>query len=158
LQRSLVRLALLLVIGGVVAQPTGAVAQADLRPLSAEDCAVWAAMGRAYLHWGKDAPPSQQFQIFYRPSGKGYVEQCPWAAMGITPSPADRYDPDNTSFFTGPDYSNGGQTAVVHYGTKLTAKGADSKPGPPFMEGWSCTLTKTAGRWTLKGCDQDFIT
>ncbi|HLI66822.1 MAG TPA: hypothetical protein VKU90_10705 [Caulobacteraceae bacterium] len=127
-------------------------------PLSKEDCAVWVALGRAYLGWGTAPPNPLQFQIFYRPQGAGYVEQCPWRALGVTPLPPGKPDPDNFSFFTGPDYSDAGRKAVVRYGVKLTAKDVAGKPRPRFMEGWTCTLTKTGGRWTFAGCDESVIT
>ena len=48
------------------------------------------------------APDISQFAIFYRPREIGYVEQCPWADLGVERLKATKPDPDNMRFFTAP--------------------------------------------------------
>jgi hypothetical protein len=114
-----------------------------------DTCRIVALLGRALLGWGTTPPDSSQFAIFYRPEGDGYVEQCPWAAMGIEPLPPGAPDMDNMRFFTEPRYQDGGLTAEVAFITKLTARDAAGRPQPPYINQVNLTLRKVDGLWTL---------
>ena len=90
-----------------------------------------------------------QFAIFYRPEGDGYVEQCPWKALGITPLPPGEPDMDNMQYFTAPKYEDGGQTAGVSFVVKLVGRDPGGRPLPPYINQTELTLRKVDGRWTL---------
>ena len=130
-------------------QPPAAKSQADLKP---EDCNVFVVLGRHLLDWGKTAPDLTQFAIFYRPQDGGYVEQCPWKALGVTPLPPGQPDLTNMRFFTAPKYSADGTAAAVNFVTRMTGG------GHVFMSVTECGLTKTAGQWAVVECRQTMIT
>jgi hypothetical protein len=125
----------------------------DPKTLNAEDCKVFAPLGRAMLGWGKTPPSAVQFPIFYRPQGGGYVEQCPWKALGVTPLPLPAFpDLKNVNFFTTPTYSPDGRVAsvsfVVHRNNGLHV----------FVSQKDCKLEKTGKAWRFVACTQGPIT
>lgn len=143
---------------------TSAMAQANAgravegEVLNPEDCKVMAVLGRELLHWDKQKPDVSMFAIFYRPEAGGYVEQCPWRALGVTPLPPGSPDMHNMRFFTQPRYGSDGKSASVNFVTKMVAVGADGKPMRPFIEVEECTLSKRGDDWHLEGCAQRAIT
>jgi hypothetical protein len=114
-----------------------------------DTCQIVAMLGRALLGWGTAPPDISQFAIFYRPDGDGYVEQCPWAEMGIEPLPPGRPDMDNMRYFTAPRYEGGGLAAEVAFITKRVARDARGRPLPPYIDQVNLTVRKVDGRWTL---------
>jgi hypothetical protein len=114
-----------------------------------DTCQIIALLGRALLSWGTAPPDVSQFAIFYRPDGDGYVEQCPWAEMGITPLPAGKPDLDNMRYFTEPRYEAGGSTAEVAFVTKLVARDPKGSPMPPYINQVNLTVRKVDGTWML---------
>jgi hypothetical protein len=110
-------------------------------PLGGDDCQIFALLGREILGWGEKAPDTSQFAVFYRPDeGGGYVEQCPWAQLGITPLPPGEPDRDNMRYFTQPKYDEGGRAMA------------------PYINQANLTLRKIGGRWTLTAREQGPMT
>ena len=151
MRRTLGSIALIAALSASVAsaQPAGeSDASADLNP---EDCPVFVALGRGLLHWSQTPPDKVQFAIFYRPSGGGYVEQCPWAKLGVTPVPPGEPDANNMHFFTAPVYSGGGRSAAVSFVVRLKGVGV-------LINQTDCKLEKVDDRWRLIGCSQGPMT
>jgi hypothetical protein len=123
-----------------------------------DDCQIYALLGRELLKWDERPPDVSMFAIFYRPEGDGYVEQCPWAELGVTPLPPGRPDMDNMQFFTQPTHADDGLTASVAYVTKLVARGADGRARPPYINQVDLTLAKVDGHWVLKSRRQGPMT
>ncbi len=123
-----------------------------------DDCEIFTLLGREILGWGKVDPDISQFAIFYRPQGDGFVEQCPWAALGVEPLKATKPDPDNMRFFTQPKYSADGKTASVSFVTKLVGRNPDGSARPPFISQEDLSLAKTEGHWRLVSRKQGPIT
>jgi hypothetical protein len=119
------------------------------RPAADDSCQIVALLGRELLAWGRVPPDISQFAIFYRPDGDGYVEQCPWAEMGIAPLPAGEPDMDNMQYFTEPKYDDAGLTAEVAFITKRVARDAAGRAQPPYINQVDLTLRKVDGAWTL---------
>ena len=115
----------------------------------ADTCAIFVVLGREVLGWDETPPDISQFAVFYRPQGDGYVEQCPWAELGITALPLGRPDPDNTRFFTEPEYSESGRKALVRFVIQRVARGPEGRPQPPFISQERLTLAKADERWVL---------
>jgi hypothetical protein len=114
-----------------------------------DDCEIFTLLGREILGWGKVDPDISQFAIFYRPQGGGYVEQCPWADLGVEPLKAAKPDPDNMRFFTAPKYGADGKTATVSFVTHLVGRNPDGSARPPFISQEELSLTKIDGHWRL---------
>jgi hypothetical protein len=114
-----------------------------------DDCAIFTLLGREILRWGKVDPDISQFAIFYRPQGDGFVEQCPWADLGVERLKATKPDPDNMRFFTAPKYSADGQSATVAFVTKLVGRNRDGSALPPFISQEELSLKKVDGHWRL---------
>ena len=146
-----------LIAATATAQPA-AVQTPERDRLNPEDCKVMAVLGREWLHWDRQKPDLSMFAIFYRPQGGGYVEQCPWRAMGVTPLPPGQPDLHNMRFFTQPRYADDGRSASVNFVTRLVAIGADGKPLSPFVQVETCTLTKPAEDWIFQACALAAIT
>lgn len=126
--------------------------------MAADDtCQIVALLGRVLLGWGTTPPDNSQFVIFYRPDGGSYVEQCPWAEMGIEPPPGQP-DMDNMRYFTEPRYHDGGLAAEVAFITKLVARDAAGRPQPPYINQVNLTVRKVDGAWTLAGQRQGPVT
>lgn len=123
-----------------------------------DDCEIFALLGREILGWGKVDPDISQFAIFFRPQGDGFVEQCPWAALGVEPLKATKPDPDNMRFFTAPKYSADGQSATVAFVTKLVGRNPDRSARPPFISQEELSLKKVDGHWHLVGRKLSAIT
>jgi hypothetical protein len=115
------------------------------------DCEIFTLLGREILGWGKVDPDISQFAIFYRyrPQGGGYVEQCPWAKLGIEPLKAAKPDPDNMRYFTAPKYGADGKAATVSFVTHLVGRNPDGSARPPFISQEELSLTKIDGHWRL---------
>ena len=116
---------------------------------SDDDCQIFALLGREVLDWDKTPPDVSQFALFYRPDGDGYVEQCPWAQLGVTPPPLGKPDMDRMRYFTRPAYSDDKTVAGVAFITKLVARDQGGRPLPPFIDQINLTVRKDNGRWTL---------
>ncbi len=114
-----------------------------------DDCEIFTLLGREILGWGKVDPDISQFAIFYRPQGNGFVEQCPWADLGVERLKATKPDRDNMRFFTAPKYSADGKTATVSFVTHLVGRNPDGSARPPFISQEELSLTKMDGRWRL---------
>jgi hypothetical protein len=127
-------------------------------PSDCDDCQIYALLGRELLKWGERAPDVSMFAIFYRPEGDGYVEQCPWAELGVTPLAPGEPDMDNMQFFTQPSYSDDGHSASVAYITKLVARDRRGRARPPYVNQQNLTLSKLDGRWVLKRRQQGPMT
>jgi hypothetical protein len=95
------------------------------------------------------APDISQFSVFYRPKGDSYVEQFPWAELGETALPPGKPDPDNMRYFTQPEYTDNGLTAVAHFVTSLVARDERGRAQHPYMNQVTLTLKKIDGRWIL---------
>jgi hypothetical protein len=120
----------------------------DQSPIS-DTCQIVALLGRELLGWGKVPPDISQFPIFYRPEGDGYVEQCPWAAMGIEALPPGQPDMDHMQFFTAPRYADDGLAAELSFITKLVARDAKGRPLSPYINQVDLTVSKIDGHWAL---------
>lgn len=116
-----------------------------------DDCEIFTLLGREILGWGKVEPDISQFAIFYRPQGDGFVEQCPWANLGVERLKATKPDPDNMRFFTAPKYSADRKTASVNFVTHLVGRNPDGTARPPFISQEDLSLAKTGGHWRLVG-------
>ena len=114
-----------------------------------DDCEIFTLLGREILGWGKVDPDISQFAIFYRPQGDGFVEQCPWADLGVERLKATKPDRDNMRFFTAPKYSADRKTATVSFVTHLVARNRDGSARPPFISQEELSLTKFDGHWRL---------
>jgi hypothetical protein len=114
-----------------------------------DDCEIFALLGRELLGWGKVDPDISQFAIFYMPQGSGFVEQCPWADLGVKRLKATKPDPDNMRFFTAPKYSADGNTAAVSFVTRLVGRNPDGSARPPFISQEELSLKKVDGHWRL---------
>jgi hypothetical protein len=123
-----------------------------------DDCEIFTLLGREILGWGKVDPDISQFAIFYRPQGDGFVEQCPWAALGVEPLKATKPDPDNMRFFTQPRYSADGKTATVSFVTKLVGRNPDGSARPPFISQEELSLAQVEGHWRLVSRKMSAIT
>jgi hypothetical protein len=96
-------------------------------------------------------PDISQFAIFYRPQGGGFVEQCPWAELGVDRLEASKPDLDNMRFFTAPKYSGDGKVASVTFVTKLVGRNPDGSARPPFISEEELSLAQMEGHWRLVG-------
>jgi hypothetical protein len=114
-----------------------------------DDCEIFTLLGREILGWGKVDPDISQFAIFYRPQGNGFVEQCPWADLGVERLKATKPDPDNMRYFTAPKYSADGKTATVSFVTHLVGRNPDGSARPPFISQEELSLAKIDGHWRL---------
>jgi hypothetical protein len=123
-----------------------------------DDCQIFTLLGREVLGWGKVKPDISQFAVFYRPHGDGFVEQCPWADLGVERLQADKPDPDNMRFFTAPKYSADGKAATVSFVTKLVGRNPDGSARPPFISQEDLSLAKVDGHWRLVSRKQGPIT
>ena len=140
------------VVAVSAAAQTRAGALAESGDLNLEDCKVMAALGRELLHWDKQAPDVSMFAIFYRPQGGGYVEQCPWRTLGVTPLPPGLPDLNSMRFFTSPQYGGDGKSASVDFVTRLLSSDAGGHPARPFLRVETCALVKQGEDWRFKGC------
>ena len=113
------------------------------------DCEIFTLLGREILGWGKVDPDISQFAIFYRPQGDGFVEQCPWADLGVERIKATKPDRDNMRYFTAPKYSADGKTATVSFVTHLVGRNPDGSARPPFISQEELSLQKIDGHWRL---------
>ena len=160
-----------LIIGSLtlfLMQPAGLTARAEMvtqsqpseiskdAPLTAAECQVWTALGRSLFGWGAKPADARHFVIFYRPSGGGYVEQCPWAQLGVKPPRMQKPNLDDVEFFGTPVFENRGQTTVVDKTIRLNGKKAG--PHGVFMQTDRCTLHKVNKVWVLNGCQTLAIT
>src|SRR4051794_34647837 len=107
-----------------------------------DTCQIVALLGRVLLGWDTTPPDISQFAIFYRPEGDAYVEQCPWAAMGIKPPPPGKPDMDNMRYFTQPRYQDGGLTAEIVFVTNLVARDPAGRAQPPYINQLDLTVRK----------------
>ena len=114
-----------------------------------DDCKIFCLLGRELLGWGETPPDISQFAVFYRPEGNGYVEQCPWKRLGVTPLPPGKQNTDNMRFFTQPRYENAGATAIVSFVTYLVTHDERADPQPPYVRQQDLTLAKANGRWEI---------
>ena len=114
-----------------------------------DDCEIFTLLGREILGWGKVDPDISQFAIFYRPQGDGYVEQCPWADLGVERLKATKPDRDNMRYFTAPKYGADGKTATVSFVTHLVGRNPDGSARPPFISQEELSLAKIDGHWRL---------
>jgi hypothetical protein len=122
--------------------------------MECDDCEIFVLLGRELLDWGKVPPDISQFSVFYRPEDDGYVEQFPWAELGVTALPPGKPDPDKMRFFTQPEYTDGGLTAVARFVTYLVARDESGRERPPYMNSVTLTLKKIDGRWILVSREQ----
>lgn len=114
-----------------------------------DDCEIFTLLGREILNWGTVELDISQFAIFFRPQGSGFVEQCPWADLGVRPLQATKPNPDNMRFFTAPKYSSDRRSATVTFVTKLIARNPDGSARPPFISDEELSLAKIEGHWHL---------
>jgi hypothetical protein len=114
-----------------------------------DSCQIFALLGRELLAWGERPPDVSQFAIFYRPEGDGYVEQCPWKDLGITPLPPGEPDMDNMQYFTAPRFADDLLTAEVSFVVKLVGRDDGGRSLPPYIDQTDLTLRKVDGCWTL---------
>jgi hypothetical protein len=126
--------------------------------MASDDCEIFVVLGRELLGWGKVAPDISQFSVFYHPEGDGYVEQCPWADLNVTVLPPGAPDMNNMRYFTQPEYTDGGLTAVSHFVTCLVARDERGRAQPPYINQVTLTLKKVDGRWTLASRVQGPVT
>ncbi len=119
--------------------------------IAKDECEIYALFGREILGWGKVEPDISQFAVFYRPQGDGFVEQCPWADLGVDRLQAAEPDLDNMRFFTAPKYSGDGKAATVSFVTKLVGRNPDGSARPPFISEEELSLAKIEGHWRLVG-------
>jgi hypothetical protein len=124
----------------------------------ANDCEIFALLGRELLDWGKTAPDVSQFKIFYRPGRDGFVQQCPWAKMGVTPLPPGRPSEDNVRYFTQPMYDDARTSAAVSLVTSLVVRDARGKPRPAHINQLNLKLKKIDERWVLISKEQGPMT
>lgn len=128
---------------------------------SADDCAIFAVVGKAQVGW-TDKPPARALfgRLPLKSDGSGtYLVECRWADYGLgepeegTPrSPAGFY-------FSRPVYGRGGKTATL----KVTIGAfpqpdAEGRAPPPFMQESECSLTKERTGWKLVACKVTAIT
>jgi hypothetical protein len=116
-------------------------------PMECDDCEIFVLLGRELLGWGKVPPDISQFAVFYRQEGDSYVEQFPWAELGVAALPPGKPDPDNMRYFTQPEYTDNGLTAVAHFVTSLVARDERGRALPPYMN--SVILDAQKDRWAL---------
>ena len=127
-------------------------------PLGCDDCEIFAVLGRELLDWGRTPPDASQFAVFFRPEGDGYVEQCPWAQLGVAPLPAGPPDPDDMRYFTRPAYADGATRAEVKFVTRKVARDARGRALPPYVNQVNLTLKKVGGAWVLTAREQGPMT
>jgi hypothetical protein len=120
-------------------------------PASAEDCAVLAEAGKAYLQWGT-TPPSD---MMWRGS---FGADCDWPAHGmaapVVAPPQDGPYYEGLRFgFDQPVYSGDGMTATVVVGVAGNASATRY-----FITDSVCTTQKKEGRWQRAVCVRHMIT
>jgi hypothetical protein len=123
-----------------------------------DESEIYVLLGREILGWGKVEPDISQFAIFYRPQGDGYVEQFPWADLGVDRLQATKPDLDNMRFFTAPKFSDDRKAAKVSFVTKLVGRDTEGRARPPFISEEDLSLAKIDGRWHLVDRKQSRIT
>lgn len=123
-----------------------------------DESEIYVLLGREILGWGKVEPDISQFAIFYRPQGDGFVEQFPWADLGVDRLQATKPDLDNMRFFTAPKFSSYGKAANVSFVTKLVGRNPDGSARPPFISEEDLSLAKIEGHWRLVGRRRSRIT
>ena len=140
--------------------------QAETAPLkqpvehaSAEDCAVFAALGKQHLHWDSEPPEQDMFPVFNTKDGGSYVEDCPWKALGLSEPNIGNPSSRSGFYFSRPEFSLRGIKASLTYSYFIKSdRTEDGKEYAPFVAQYRCVLRKSIGRWQLINCKLGAIT
>ncbi len=117
---------------------------------SADDCAVFAAVGRAQLNWGSSPPIYALSPDWKREGGRTYVQDCAWTRLGLAEPQIAAHATDLSFYFTPPVYDRKRGKAVVQLATSVRSK--DAKP-LFFMALKACKLERKAAAWRLVRCE-----
>jgi hypothetical protein len=118
---------------------------------SADDCAVFAAVGRAQLNWGSAAPIYHLSPIWKRDGGPTYVQDCDWSRLGLARPAIASAASDLSFYFTPPVYDRARKAAVVQLSTSVRSK-ADQ---PLFFAALkACKLERKGAGWRLVRCEE----
>lgn len=121
--------------------------------LNPEDCKLMVVLGRELLHWDQQKPDPSMFAIFYLPAkGGGYVEQCPWRELGVSPLPLGEPNLHHAQFFAAPRYAPDGLSASVNFITKSVTTDQTGTPLGMRTEIQECKLTKSGQDWRFGSC------
>ena len=118
---------------------------------STDDCAVFAAVGRAQLNWGPSPPIYALSPAWKREGGKSYVQDCSWSRLGLAEPMLASQASDLSFYFTPPVYDRARRKAVVQLATSVRSNAA--KP-LFFMALKACRLERKAMAWKLIRCEE----
>lgn len=116
-----------------------------------DDCAVFAAVGRAQLSWGAAPPIYALSPSWKRDGGRSYVQDCPWTRLGLAEPQIASQASDLSFYFTPPVYDRARRKAVVQLATSVRSK--TDKP-LFFMALKACRLERKATAWRLVRCEE----
>jgi hypothetical protein len=146
----LIALAMLALAAPAVAAPAAPVIHA-----SADDCAVIVEVGKHALDWGAKPPRYDFFPEIPLDGGGTFVEDCPWAKLGVA-APIIGSPKSSTGFaIFRPVYDASGSRATMLLSTSMRVIGSDR---PPFLEMQACIVAKTEGVWRFVKCQTSAIT
>jgi len=118
---------------------------------SADDCAIFAAVGRAQLNWGAAPPIYALSPTWKRDGGRTYVQDCPWTRLGLARPAIAGSASDLSFYFTPPVYDGPRRRAVVQLSTSVKS---DTAQPLFFMALKACRLErKGAAAWRLVRCE-----
>ncbi len=146
----LIALAMLALAAPAVAAPPAPVIHA-----SADDCAVIAEVGKHALDWGAKPPGYDFFPEIPLDGGGTFVEDCPWAKLGVA-APIIGSPKSSTGFaIFRPVYDASGSRATMLLSTSMRVIGSDA---PPFLQMQACVVAKHDGVWRFVKCTTSAIT
>lgn len=128
---------------------------------SADDCAIFAVLGKAKLNWTAEVPPPGHYapivKTYIDNPGIGarrkrvYTSTCPWSRFGLAEPRAADATP--TCTFSRPEYSDFTHASVLWQ--KITLTGKRGAVGLQ-MEGEFCNMEKRDGVWAITSCENAF--
>jgi len=124
---------------------------------SADDCAVIAEIGRGALSWGEIQPSYDFFSEWDTPGGGIYVQDCDWAALGLSAPRAGSPASMRAFFITRPVYV-GDRAHATFQVTLREPPGPEGRTYAPFISEKHCELIRKRKTWKLVACRQGPIT
>jgi hypothetical protein len=123
---------------------------------SADDCAIFVAVGKNRMNWGTAPPNYAYYREFDRDGGGTYLEDCSWKQLGVAEPLTEAQQPEKGFSITRPRYT--GASATVELQIFISEQIVDGKRIPPFISVETCSLEKQGDRWQFRECKLRLIT
>jgi hypothetical protein len=123
---------------------------------SADDCAIFAEVGKNRMNWGATAPDYAFYSEFDRAGGGTYLEDCPWKQLGLAEPLPPAQQTEKSFFMTRPSYS--GDEATLDLQFSISGKIVDGTKTPPFIRLETCTVAKKDDHWRFVACKLKMVT